>query len=314
MKTLSFPTAVILVCGAFSGESHADRLNADETPNFAKILGRNYDPWVDPTLNNFAPSSPGDSDLGEQAVLIPTLEYLPFSFELTTRARWTDNAGLDDLDTRTELDDIYSATSLSFEYLPLIGENTHFEFSTGYSVYRYQDHNSLDFDRFEISAGLIHCFRDLNNLIGWTRLKNYQLLTPSGNDDLYTSNTFELGLYYPIRLNSRHLAFASYSSKFSFDTDPGSLRRHEHWISGGYTFSPADRFKMTAYSSIHLYDYFEGGRTDVLFNTGVSLTSQLTDRLDVVLSANYTWNDSNTSGFDYEVTDIGANLGFTLKF
>ena len=82
---------------------------------------------------------------------------------------------------------------------------------------------------------------------------------------------------------------------------------------GGYTYAHDDRFKIAAYCGIHIYDYLDGGRTDVLFDTGVSLTSQITERLDLVLSANYTWNDSNTSGFDYEVADIGANLGFTLK-
>lgn len=314
MKIRFFPSGVFLAFIAFTNEGSAQLLDHDGDSISNTIWGKRFDPWADPTRNDFAPATAGDSDLGEQLILMPTQEFLPFSFELTERVRWTSNAGLSDLDVRTELEDIYSATDLRFSYLPQIADNSYFEFSTSYAIYRYSDHSSLNFDRFETSVGLIHCFRDLNNLIGWTRFKNYNLLTSSGHDNLFTDNTFELGLYYPIPLNLRHLAFGSYSSKFSLHADPGSLRRHEHWISAGYTYSPNDRFEIAAYCGIHLYDYAEIGRTDVLYDTGIALTSQLTERLDVVLSANYTWNDSNTIGFDYEVADIGANFGLTFKF
>lgn len=314
MKIPFFPFTVFLVYIAFSYEGSAQLPDDDNKPNLASIWGESFDPWADPARNDFAPASVGDADLGEQLVLMPAQEYRPFSFELTERVRWTSNAGLSDLDVRTELEDIYSATDLRFSYLPQIGDNSYLEFSSGYAIYRYMDHGSLDFDRFEASVGLIHNFRDLNNLIGWTRLKHYRLLTSSGHDDLFTDYSLELGLYYPIPLNPRHLAFGSYSSKFSLDSDPGSLRRHEHWISAGYTYSPTERFEISAYCGLHVFDYVENGRTDLLYDTGVSLTAHLTDRIDTVISANYSWNDSNTTGFDYKVTDISANIGLTFKF
>ena len=308
------PFAVFLVCIAFPHESSAQLLDNDRNQNSASIWGKRFDPWADPASNDYAPASPGDSDLGEQLVLMPAQEYLPFSLELTETVHWTSNAGLSDLDVRTELEDIYSATDLRFSYFPQIGDNSYFEFSTGYAIYRYMDYSSLNFDRFETSVGLVHNFRDLNNLIGWTRFNYYRLLDSSGHDDLFTDYSLELGLYYPIPLSSRHKAFGSYSSKFSLDADPGSLRRHQHWISGGYTYTPSDRFKISAYGGLHVYDYVESGRTDLLYDLGLALTTHLTDRIDAVISANYSWNDSNTTGFDYEVADIGAKLGLTMKF
>lgn len=313
MKIRFFPFAAFLICIAFSHESSA-QLPDDSTPNLASIWGKSFDPWADPARNEYAPASAGDSDLGEQLVLMPAQEFDPFTLELTERLRWTSNAGLSDLDVRTDLEDIYSTTELRFGYLPQIGDNSYFEFSTGYAIYRYMDYSSLNFDRFETSVGLIHNFRNLNNLIAWTRLKHYRLLTSSGHDDLYTDSSLELGLYYPIPLGLRQLAFGTYSSKFSLDADPGSLRRHEHWISGGYTYSPTDRFEITAYCGLHVFDYVENGRTDLLYDAGIILTSHLTDRIDAVFSANFSSNDSNTAGFDYKVADIGANLGLTLKF
>lgn len=314
MKIRVFPFAAFLVCIAFSHESSAQLLDDESNLDFASIWGKSFDPWADPARNDFAPASAGDSDLGEQLVLMPAQEYFPFSLELTERVRWTSNAGLSDLDIRTDLEDVYSATDLRFMYLPRIGDNSYFEFSTGYAIYRYLDYSSLNFDRFEASVGLIHNFRGLNNLIGWTRFQHYSLLDSSGHDDLFTDYSFELGLYYPIPLKLRHLAFGSYSSKFSLDSDPGSLRRHEHWISAGYTYSPTDRFEISAYCGLHVFDYVENGRTDLLYDTGFTLTTHLTERIDAVISANYSWNDSNTSGFDYKVADIGANFCLTMKF
>ena len=245
---------------------------------------------------------------------MPAQEYLPFSLELNERVRWTSNAGLSDLDVRSELKDVYSATDLRFSYLPQIGDNSYFEFNTGYAIYRYSDNNSLNFDRVEASVGLIHNFRDLNNLIAWTRFNHNRLLTSSGHDDLFTNSSLELGLYYPIPLIQRHLAWGSYISEFSLDADPGDFRRHEHSITVGYTYTPTERFEVSAYCGVHLFEYVENDRTDLLYNTGVSLTAHVTDRIDAVLSANYSWNDSNTTGFDYKVADIGANFGFTLEF
>lgn len=314
MKIRFLPLAVSLVCIAASYESSAQLPDDDSNVSLASIWGKSFDPWTDPSRNDFAPASAGDADLGEQLVLMPTQEFQPFSFELTERVRWTSNAGLSDLNVRTELEDIYSATDLHFSYLPQIGDNSYFEFSAGYAIYRYMDYTALNFDRAEASVGLIHNFRDLNNLIVWTRFKHYRLLTSSGHDELFTDSSLELGFYYPIPLSMRHLAFGSYSSKFSLDANPNNLRRHEHWISTGYTYTPTDRFEISAYCGLHLFDYADSGRTDLLYDTGLSVTSHLTERLDLILSANYSWNDSNTAGFDYKVADIGANFGFTYKF
>lgn len=308
------PIPVFLLISVFSHESSAQILGDDSSFNLTSFWGKSFDPWSDPASNDYAPASPGDSDLGEQLVLMPAKEILPFSLELTQRARWTSNAGLSDLDLFTELDDVYSATDLRFSYLPQIGDNSYFEFSTGYAIYRYLDNSSLNFDRFEASVGLIHNFKNLNNLIGWTRLKHYQILSSFGQDDLFTDYSVELGLYYPIPLNSQHLVYASYSSKFSLDSDPSSLRRHEHWLSAGYTYSPTERYELSAYLGVRLSDFVENSRSDLLYDAGLSLTAHLTDRIDAVLSANYSMNDSNTTGFDYKVADIGVNFGLNIEF
>ncbi len=202
---------MFLVSAALAHQSFAQSLNENKMLSLSSIFGESFDPWADPGSNNFAPATPGDSDLGEQLVLAPPQESQPFSVELSENIRWTSNAGLSDLDVRTELEDIYSATDLRFSYLPSIGENTFFEFGTGYALYRYLDNSSLNFDRFEASVGLIHSFQNVDNLIGWTRFKHHRLLSSFGSDELFTDYNVELGLYYTIPLGAKQLAYGVYT-------------------------------------------------------------------------------------------------------
>ncbi len=303
---------VVFSPGAFAQQPSGE--SGTGSRGSTSILDAGFDPWGDPTNSEFAPSTSGDADLGEQLVLMPQDGYRPFSFRLTQSVFWTDNAGLADLDVFTGLEDVYSTTDLRFSYLPQIAGNTYGEISAGYAFYRYLDHSVLDFDRLEASAGLIHAFRDLNDLSAWLRYNHTRLLTARDHDELFTDHSIELGLYYPIPLGARHLVFGSYSSEFSLDGNPSRASRHEHGLTAGYRYSATDRLEFAGHYRFYLFDYLEGGRTDLLHSAGLSLTARVTDRIDIVASANYSLNDSNLAGFDYEVGDYGASLSLKLEF
>jgi len=306
--------AALISCVGFPSGGRAQSLLDGGNVSLASILGASFDPWDDPTNSDFAPRTPGDSDLGEQLVLMPQDGYQPFRFQLTERVLWTNNAGLTDLGALTGVEDFYSTTELRLSYLPQLRGNTFGEFSAGYSFYRYTDHSMLDFDRLETSLGLIHAFRELNDLSAWLRYNHIRLLTATDRDELYTDHSIELGLYYPIPLGARHLAFGSYSSEFSLDGNPGRAGRHEHGLTAGYKYSLTDRLELASFYRFYVLDYLEGSRTDLLHSTGLSLTAQLTDRIDLVVSGSYSLNDSNLAVHDYEVGDVGANLSFKLEF
>ncbi|MGI9244534.1 MAG: hypothetical protein ACR2RV_27280 [Verrucomicrobiales bacterium] len=286
-------------------------LDTVRTNNATSLIGRRFDPWDGPPRGPYAPLSPGDADLGEQRVLTSLEEYQPFNFLLTQQAVWTDNAALTE---NAELSDFYSNTGLRLSYVPLIAANTFGEISAGYSFYRYSDYSTLDFDDLEASLGLIHVFRDLSDLSIWLRYNYTRLLTARDHSELFTDHSVEFGLYFPISLGPRHLAFGSYRSEFSLDGNPGYASRNEHGITIGHEYKPFDRVSLASYYRIFLNDYRERGRDDLLQDLGIALTTHLTGNIDLVLSASYSWNDSDERGRDYEAGDAGAIISLNIDF
>jgi hypothetical protein len=283
-------------------------------PNRASTLSTLFgkvDPWNDPTSGAFAPKTAGDSDLGDQVILMPQGAYKPFSFRLTELANWTSNAALSDTN---ELEDFYSHTEASLQFVPQITGSTFADFSASYGIFRYSDNSSLDFDDFEASAGVIHIFRDLADLSVWFRYNHSHLLDSGDHDEIFTDHALEAGFYFPIPITTRQQTYVSYASEFSIDGNPRYAARNEHGLTLGYRLIPTDTLELTAHYSFYVFDYVEGTRTDLLHSAGLSLTTHLTKAIDATISGSYSLNDSNTSGGDYQVGDLGAILSIEIDF
>ena len=302
------PIGALFFASAALGQS---LLNPERANNVTSLLGNKFDPWENPGTGTHAPYSAGDPDLGEQRILSPLDDYRPFNFQLAQRSMWTDNAALTDGD---ELDDFYSNTELRLAYLPQLAANTYGQVSASYSFYRYADNSSLDFDSLEASVGAIHVFRDLNDLSVWLRYNHTRLLSGRGHDEIFTDHSIELGFYLPIELGPRHSAFASYTSEFSIDANPGFAQRNEHTATIGYQFAATDRIKFETYYQLSVHDFEERGRDDLLNTAGIAVTTRLTDTIDLVLAGSYAVNDSDLSGGDYEVGNVGLVASLRFEF
>ena len=230
---------------------------------------------------------------------------------MAQRSLWTDN---DELTDDNELSDFYSDNELRLSYMPRLAANTYGEFNASYSFYRYADHSFLDFDSIEASVGAIHVFRSLNDLSVWSRYNYNSLLTGSGHDEFFRDHSIELGLYYPIPLGIGNLAYFGYNSEFSIDSNPDYSSRHEHAFTIGYSYSATDRIELGTYYRFYVHDYHELDRTDLLHTVGLSLTTRITERLDLLLAGSYSLNDSDARGGDYEVGEAGAIIGFSYDF
>ena len=306
--------AILLGCFLVSMlGSYAQSLprSADRAKDVSSLSSGRFDPWRNPTIGPYAPSSPGDADLGEQHILRSIDGYQPFNFQLTQRAIWTDNAALTN---RDELSDFYSDTQLRLSYLPQIANNTFAEISAGYAFYRYADYSGLDFDDLEVSVGAVHVFRGLNDLSLRLRYNYERLLAARSHDELFTDHSIEFGLYYPIPLGPRHFAYRGYTSEFSLSGNPGYAGRDEHEFIVGYTYSPTDRIELSSYYRLYVHDYVQGGRTDLLQTAGLYMTTHLTERIDLVLSASYSNNDSDLRGGDYDAGEAGAIVSLNFEF
>lgn len=304
--------ATILASSTLAEEAARNTSLLDRTDvSFGASVFDELDPITDPEGFAYAPSSPGDSDLGDQLILMTQGSYKPFSFRLTQDGIWTSNAGLTETDT---FDDFYSRSEAAFSFIPRIAGNTYGEFNIDYSFFRYSDNSELDFDSLEASVGAIHVFRGLNDLSTWFRYNHIRLLDGRDHDELFTDHTLEVGLYYPKLIGRKHLLFGSAASEFSLDGNPGFARRHEHSATIGYTFFPTDRIDLSTFYQFYVLDYTEDGRTDLLHTAGISATAQIRKGIELILSGSYSINDSNIDGADYEVGDAGASISIEVQF
>jgi len=291
--------------------AHAQSIvNPDKVSSRQSLLDR-FDPWEDPSGSSHAPQSPGDSDLGEQLLLMPQSVYEPLSLRLSQRGTWTSNAALTEDD---ELDDFFSHTEVGAAFVPSLFGNTFAEIGADYGIYRYAEHSLLDFDSLEARAGIIQALPGLGSSSVWLRYNHLRLLSGRGHDEIFTDHSIEAGLYFPIPLAARQSAFLSYASEFSIDGNPGYARRHEHRLMTGYKIEPTDRMEVAAYYEFAVLDYIEAGRMDLLHTAGLSWTTHLTQGIDLILAGSYSINDSDMVGADYEVGDIGTSLSIKVQF
>lgn len=282
----------------------------DETPGSELFGGLN--PSRNEEGATIAPESPGDADLGEQVVFEDAARYDPLEISLRGLGLFTSNAGLTDGD---ELDDFYTYSELSIRYIPQITDTVFGNFASSYGRYLYGDNSSLDFDTLETSAGLMAVLPELHKLVVWTNY-NYTRLSDGddGQDELLHDHSVEVGLYYPVPIGEKHFVFGSYLSAFSLAGNPENLRRHEHGFTLGYAFSPVEGVEISAYYQVFLYDFLEDGRQDLLHDLGLGLQRHVTRNIDVGLQVSYTLNDSNTSGGDYAVGELGGLLNVSIRF
>ena len=282
----------------------------DRGDKVSSLLTR-QNPWLDPSGGSQAPSSPGDSEIGEQRILSSADDYENFNFKFGERVMWTDNAALSDKD---ELSDIFSSTSLRLGYQPKLGSNTFGTLSASYSFFRYADHDELNFDSFQASLGVNHVFSELNDLSTWLRYNHTRILSAINHSELFTNHSVEVGAYYPIPLGTDTSAYVSYSSEFSIEAAPSRSQRNDHGFTLGFKYAPSGNLKFDAYYRIAYQDYRERGRNDLLQSLAVSTTTKLTKNIDLVFSASYSLNDSNLSGSDYKAGSVGALLGLKIEF
>ena len=284
--------------------------NADRGENASSLLAK-YDPWLFPGSGTRAPSTPGDSEIGEQNILSSSDGYKKFNFTLGQSLNWTDNAALSEFD---ELSDTFANTSLRLNYQPKIGGNSFGLLSAGYSFFRYADHSELDFDSLQATLGLSHVFTIYNDLTTWVRYNHTRILSAHDRSELFTNHSIEVGAYYPIQIASNQSAYTAYFSEFSIDATPNRSQRNDHSLTLGYAISATDNIKVDTYYRASYQDYRERAREDLLQTLSVSASTQLTKHIDLMASASYSLNDSNHAGSDYEAGNIGALLGLKIKF
>lgn len=229
---------------------------ADVLSSFDRFLGDSR-PDYDPTQlearevdsgRDFAPFSPGDSDLGVQEILGEYKGLPPVRAELSTGLYWTDNAPA----ATRQLDDEswFWTARAAVSWQPRIGPGWFADLGLDASLFEFDDSNANDFQNYVVYAGVVKLLPDLHDLLLFGRFE-YQFLNFDnggtfllGNDD-YSAARVRVGAQKVLFNTPHHHLAAGISAAFDLTADDSTLERNEYALDVHYTWFIQDNLSAT---------------------------------------------------------------------
>jgi len=261
--------------------------------------------------NAFAPTSPGDSDLGDQLIFKETPKQRPFRVTADTFFFWTDNAANTPFNP---LSDVFWGGQVSAGWQPRIAQRLFADIDVGQQLFRYDQFDVLSFELFQASANLIYIIPELGDLLLFVGPQFQKMTVNDFGDTLFNSVSLRAGIQKVFLLNRRNSIHTSIMGDWDLETDLDQIFRHE------YTGEVAWRFKImrdlvfsTSYRFVW-FDYTKIPREDALSLFGANLSWTPRPWLEVYATANWNHNDSNIAFFDYDTLTVGGGLGVRIRF
>lgn len=262
--------------------------------------------------NTFAPTSPGDNDIGQQLILKSNEHNYPWRLSVDNSAFWTDNvANLN----KVRLDDWFWVGGATVNYQPRLLPKLFLDFNIAEHWYEYDKYSLLNFQSGEASAGVIALMPELFNTI-WYVNYYYQRITQGlGDKPIYSTQNIRAGMQRTFlidRLNSFNFGL---QGSFSMAASPDELRRNEYTVMSGYNLKIMRELVFSLNYRLTCYDYHDfDGRRDWYNNMGAALTWSPRNWCDISASYNYTKNNSNKPAFEYHSQLAGPSLTLKAKF
>jgi len=258
----------------------------------------------------FAPRSPGSTDLGEQRILKRPDEYESLSFSAAVAGYLTDNVALV---SEGELDDAFMVTTLAAAWRPRITRRLYGELSATEQIYRYDEYGVLDFESLEPAVGLTYLADWLGGMSLGVRYA-YTRYT-SGQDDVFNeTHALALAAQKPF-IYSRGLWFyIGAGTKLALSTDPEIAARNEYGIQVGMNAALARWLELQLYARSSVFDYPEYGRVDFNQIIGANLNFKACAQFTGSLFASAAFNRSDEGTFDYDVFNPGVGVALNLRF
>lgn len=261
--------------------------------------------------NAFAPSSPGDSDIGQQLILKSAPKNRWWRAYADAFGYWTSNAANA---PAGELDDWFWGSRVGVGFQPRIGKRLFLDIDAQQQLFRYDQYDALDFESMDINVGLLYIEPRLADTVFFTQF-NYNRITSDGfGDDLLNSVSIRAGAQKLFLIDRRNSIQLTIMGDWDISNDVDELERHEYI--GDVTW----RFKIMrdlVFSLGYRYswlDYQNVDRGDSLHIIGASLTWSPRKWIDLYLTSNFSFNRSNIDAFDYDTSTLGAGLGLKIKF
>ncbi len=259
--------------------------------------------------NTLATNTPGDLDLGVQAILKRKELEQPFRFFADAAGFYTNNVALVPTGKQS---DSYIFMDLGFTYDQKLSDEWSIESTIRQGFFRYQQFTANDFEDFNLGGGVTYQPPKLWNAAFFARY-NFERFTQGDlSQDFFRNNTVTVGVQKTFFFNQYQYAYIGYSSVFGWAV-PNDSQRDEHGIFAGlhYNFTPklyAEIYERFAYFDYKI-DRNDWNETVVatvgyIFNDYARLTASLT----------YATDHSNQSVYNYDALTTGGGLALQLRF
>jgi hypothetical protein len=261
---------------------------------------------------NYAATSPNDSDLGEQAILKRVESYEPFTLETGVPIYYTSNVALVD---SGKVGAAITAPVVGLTYAPRFQRSLFGQFTLRQQFFYYSNGlSSFNFASFDAIAGLAYFIPQLHNLALHANVDFNRLTGTDDFDGFFSNLGLVLNAEVPIPIGrAQQISLGAYAN-ISLYADPQPPRRNDFGLYAGYTVSLSRNFFLNAATTFVVRPYNSGGRTDVSEILSLSGNYRIRDWLTVSAISTFVANQSNQSVFDYNVFNIGGGVTLGWKF
>lgn len=261
--------------------------------------------------NDFAPESPGDSDIGQQLILKSAPKNRWFRAYADAFGYWTNNAANTSVG---ELDDWFWGGRIGFGYQPRLAPRLFADFDIQQQIFRYDEFDALDFESLDASAGLLYIVPKLADSVFFTQFNYNRITGDNFGDELLNSVSVRAGVQKTFLINRRNSIQLSLMGDWDIYNDVDQLERNEYIGDVTWRFKIMRDLVFALNYRYSWLDYQKVDRSDSLSIVGASLVWSPKKWLDVYAVSNFSFNDSSLDAFDYETATLGGGLGVKIKF
>ncbi len=262
--------------------------------------------------NTFAPTTPGDNDLGQQLILKRNDKIQPFKVWADGGAFWTDNAANAN---EGELDDWFFSGGVNAAWQQRVAGRFYADVFLAQHWYSYDEYSELDYEAGDAAVGTLILMPELFNSILHAHYY-YQRITQNIEDSpIYETHNVRVGMQKTFLIDRLNSINTGILASFGCETEPDLLQRHEYAALFGYNFKITRSLVLSLSYRIAYYDYFNlDGREDWYHNTGANVVWRPKEFCELSVGYNFVSNQSSEDYFSYDAQTTGPSLALTIKF
>jgi hypothetical protein len=317
---------VTTLCALFflsTNESSAQAVRPDQAQLTREQAPSPFAPTVPPGAVEGGPvvAAPSDADLGEQQILKRVEEHPPFTISAGAPFYWTSNVAL----TQSgEQSDFVVAPAAAVFYEPRITSTLYGLIGVREQLFYYDRFDSFDFGSFDVEVGLRYLVPQWHNLLLRVEYDYNRLTKKNSFAAFFQNHGFIVNAEIPFRFGrAQQLSLGAEANISAAAEESGqppppvrtiSARRNDYEVYLGYSVILTRSFFVNAVGRIVVRDYWDGDRTDVSEILALTANYRVNKYFTVSAVSTLAANQSNQSGFDYEVANLGGAVALSVKF